>query len=114
MAAKDGVGCKIRKACAILSRSSGPAQELPEVLCPRCHPFHGCSLCHSVFYGQVGPIKHLPLLGGDFLLTPVGFGSGPCSKSGADIYKLRGESAGILDPVPKNRHKKCTNKIFMK
>lgn len=97
MAAKDGMDCAVRKACAILSRSSGPVQEFPEVLCPSCHHFHGCSLCHSVFYGQMRPIKHLPFLGGDFLLTPVGFRPGPRSKSGADIFKLRGESAGILN-----------------
>lgn len=96
MAAKDGMGCATRKACAILSKISCPAQEFLEVLYPRCHTFHGRSVWHSVFYGQVRPIKHLPLLGGDFLLTPVGFRSGPCSKSGADIFKLRGGSAGIL------------------
>lgn len=55
------------------------------------------ALSATVFYGQVRPIKYLPLSGGDFLLTLVGFGSGPCSKSGADIFKLRGRNAGILN-----------------
>lgn len=70
----------------------GSAQQFPEMPCPRCHPFRGCSLCCSVFYGQFGPIKHLLHSAGAFLLTPVGFGSIPtmvCSKSDADIFKLQ-------------------------
>lgn len=54
------------------------------------------------------------LLGSGLLLTPMGFRSSPCSKSGADIFKLRGGTAGILSWLPKNCCKKCTNKIFIK
>lgn len=95
----------------------GSAQQFPEVPCPRCHPFRGCSLCCSVFYGQVGPIKHLTHSAGAFLLTPVSFGSGsPWSAltQRLTFSDFRGGSAGKLNRVPVKCCKKCTNKIFIK
>lgn len=95
----------------------GSVQQYPEVLCPRRHPFRGWSLCCSVFYGQVGPIKHLTHSAGAFLLTPVGFGSGsPWSALSQTLTfsNFRGGSAGKLNRVPMNCCKKYTNKIFIK
>lgn len=95
----------------------GSAQQFPEVPCPRCHPFCGCSLCHSVVYGQVGPIKNLTHSAGAFLLTLVGFGSGPPQSAlsqALTFSNFRGGSAGRLNWVPMNCCKKCTNKIFIK
>lgn len=95
----------------------GSAQQFPEAPCPRCHPFHGCSPCCSVFYGQVGPIKHLRRSAGALLLTPVGFGSGlPWSALSQTLTfsNFRGASAEKLNWVPMNCCKKFSNKIFMK
>lgn len=111
------MAAKNKKSLCYVTHKFEVAQQFPEASCPRWHLFCGCSLCHSVVYRQVGPIKHLTHSVGAFLLPLVGFGSGPPRSAlnpTLTFSNFRGGSDGKLDQVPVNCCKKYTNEIFIK